>query len=236
MADDDTGVPDTGVPDAVVDELLATGPEEFVARRTAIVKRLRAAGDRATADAVAKLRKPARLVWRLDAAARADRGAVARLVTAAADARAAQAGGRGGDLRAATAAIRDAIGELAGGEPELAQTLRVLAGDEDALDALAQGRLLALPEVGGLGPLPERGDDTAARPGEPRRPDAAARRRAKDAVRGAEREVDAITRELDRTRKRLDELTRDVADREAELEAATEALDAARAELADLEA
>src|SRR5205085_11546398 len=46
-------------PPDVVDELYAAPPDEFVARRDARAKELRASGDRAAvADAVKKLRKP----------------------------------------------------------------------------------------------------------------------------------------------------------------------------------
>jgi hypothetical protein len=54
----------------LVDPLYAGPPEEFVAARDALAKRLRADGDRATAAEVAKLRRPTATAAALNQVAR----------------------------------------------------------------------------------------------------------------------------------------------------------------------
>ncbi len=53
-----------------VDELFAAGPDEFVARRQALVKQLKAAGDREHAAEVAALRRPTVAAWAVNQLAR----------------------------------------------------------------------------------------------------------------------------------------------------------------------
>ena len=53
-----------------VDELFAAGPEEFVARRQALVKQLKADGDREGAAEVAALRRPTVAAWAVNQVAR----------------------------------------------------------------------------------------------------------------------------------------------------------------------
>lgn len=133
------------VPREVLVEILSAGPDDFVAARTAASRRIRAEGDRTLAAAVAKVRKPTRLVWRLQEAAAASPDALAELRWAAAEARHAQGKGDGPALRAATAAVRGAVEDLAGGDVEIGQAFRGLVADEGTLDEVADGVLLALP-------------------------------------------------------------------------------------------
>ncbi len=53
-----------------VDGLFAAGPEEFVARRQALVKLLKASGDRERAAEVAALRRPTVAAWAVNQLAR----------------------------------------------------------------------------------------------------------------------------------------------------------------------
>ena len=53
-----------------VDELFEAGPEEFVARRQALVKQLKAAGERERAAEVAALRRPTVAAWAVNQLAR----------------------------------------------------------------------------------------------------------------------------------------------------------------------
>jgi hypothetical protein len=86
---------------------------QFVARRTALSKALRAA-DAPTAAAVAKLRKPSVSAWAIDQVAAEDPDLIANLLAAGADARqaqqlAAEGKGSGDELRAASTRLRDSL-------------------------------------------------------------------------------------------------------------------------------
>lgn len=93
---------------------LYRGPlEDFVARRTALVRELRRT-DREAADAVGKLRKPSAGVWAIDQVAAGDPALIAALLAAGADARQAQGNVAAGtasreDLRIASGRLRDAV-------------------------------------------------------------------------------------------------------------------------------
>ncbi len=242
----------TDVPQAVLAELLAAGADEFVATRKTIAARIRDEGDRELATAVGKLRKPPVIVWRLNQAAAADGEAMDQLVAAAAAARKAQDAGQGQDLREATAAMRVAVSALAAGDVGVAQTLRSLAADEEALDALDEGRLFALPADTDLGSLPS---GTAARRPQLRAVKAPAKRakggpskskpkpkadrvalgRARAAVRKAEQSVEKALRALDSAHKQLDEATTRVEQREQALTDARTSADKARSALEKLQ-
>ena len=86
------------------------GPaEDFVASRKSLTASLRAAGQRDEAAEVAKLRKPTRTAWALDAAVAAEPEVVDQVAAAAAAM--ADAQGSGGDVRGAMADLRTAVGE-----------------------------------------------------------------------------------------------------------------------------
>ena len=63
-----------------VDELFAAGPEEFIARRQALVKQLKAAGDRDGAAEVAALRRPTVAAWAVNQLARRHPDELGRLL------------------------------------------------------------------------------------------------------------------------------------------------------------
>jgi hypothetical protein len=102
-------------------ELYSVPPPDFVARRNALVRELKADGRGDDAKAVGALRRPRLSEYALNAAVRGDDGLGQRFATAVADATAAQSaaiGGGGADamrvatreLRAATTALTEAAG------------------------------------------------------------------------------------------------------------------------------
>ena len=126
-------------------QLYALAPEDFVAGRTALVKRARAAKDKPLADALGALRKPTRTAWVVNLLARDDPDAVSALLDLGDQLRAAQEERDGTALRALSAQRRKAIdalvrrgtelGRQAGHAPtestlnEVAQTLQAALGD-----------------------------------------------------------------------------------------------------------
>ena len=114
---------DEGDHGADVDELFAVPPDEFVAARNALVKRLKAAGERDRAAEIAAWRRPTPVDWALNQVARDDAEAVERFIETAAAARDAQAAalsGRREDLRAAVAEVRESSATVAALVPERA--------------------------------------------------------------------------------------------------------------------
>ncbi|GAB2583698.1 hypothetical protein [Microlunatus antarcticus] len=173
----------TDVEDAAT-ELYALAPEDFVAARTALVKRARAARDRPLATEIGALRKPTRTAWVVNLLARDDPDAVGALLDLGDALRAAQEQRDGPALRDLSARRRKAIDVLvrrgttlareAGHPPtestlnEVAQTLQAALGDP-AVGAQVRGARLAGAAVyGGFGgpaesgPAPDGGDDLAA--------------------------------------------------------------------------
>ncbi len=168
---------------AELDELQATPPDEFVAARNALVKRLRAEKRRAEATEVAALRKPPRAVWALNRLALSDDPHLADLL----DAIDAVAGADAAGYREAVGALRDRIGDtvdaaVAGvgaprpdDHPEVMAALQAVLGDPGALALLVDGRLAEVP-TGGLGALgllpgpPAGGTERAPRPSGRARP------------------------------------------------------------------
>jgi hypothetical protein len=150
--------------DAALAALYQLPLEQFVATRDQLARRLRAAGDRATARQVAGLRRPPVSAWAANQLAHAAPNAVAELLEAGAALRQAQQDALAGQpgaarqLRAATAHLRAAVTRLSSRAEtllvraghaasdatlaRLAATLQAAAtGDEATRAALAQGRL-----------------------------------------------------------------------------------------------
>jgi hypothetical protein len=150
--------------DAALAALYQLPLEQFVATRDQLARRLRAAGDRATARQVAGLRRPPVSAWAANQLAHAAPNAVAELLEAGAALRQAQQDALAGQpgaarqLRTATAHLRAAITRLSARAEtllvraghaasdatlaRLAATLQAAAtGDESTRAALAQGRL-----------------------------------------------------------------------------------------------
>lgn len=145
-----------------LDDLFGRAPEEFVATRTELVRRLKADGRTADATTIRGWRRPTRAVWALNQVARSGSDTVAHLVTTASEVADLQAHGSPG-LRAAIAELRRASHELTeatfdamgSGRPadreDVSAALARLVGDPGALGLLARGRLLGVPEAGAGG-------------------------------------------------------------------------------------
>jgi hypothetical protein len=137
------------------------GPlEEFVARRDALAKQLRAAKRREDADRVKALRKPSRTAWVLDNIVHEDPLVLEQLARAIS---AAQTVRSGADLRVALDNVRTAIRDVAAagarvairaGQPIDASTLvtavHAVIGETSAFSDLRAGRLVDVPDGGGL--------------------------------------------------------------------------------------
>lgn len=113
MSEDD---PDD--PGAVADELYALDPNDFVAGRTDLVRRLRAEKRRAVAAEVAKLRRPTPAAWAVNQLARSRTAEVEALLRLGEELRRAQeralGGADAGVLRDAARKRRDAVAALTG--------------------------------------------------------------------------------------------------------------------------
>jgi hypothetical protein len=149
-----------------VDDLYTVPPEEFVAARNALVKQLKAAGQKAEAAVVAKLKRPSAVAWALNQVARSDPGLVTVAIDAAQALRRASDAAVAGDpdqLRAATAAERTAANAIvkavaphlgtraASAQPAILATLRVAGLDEAVADELRRGLLSTEHEQPGFG-------------------------------------------------------------------------------------
>lgn len=217
--------------------LLAVPPEEFVAARTARAKELKAEGRKEEAAALAKLRKPVRLVWIVGELARRHPDVAGAASDVAQELEEAQASGSG--VRPLLKRFRDVVGRVAEladevegnvDRLEVGLALREVLADPDARDAWIEGRLLHLP-----------GDEEDEAPADELAPRRAKKVAAKKAARKKEEEGDddAAARE-EAERAAAEEEARGVAEEavaqtEAEVEDATSARDEAAATLAALE-
>jgi hypothetical protein len=131
--------------------------EEFVSRRDALAKELRAAKRRDDAALVKTLRKPSRIAWSLDAVMREDPSSVEQLEAAIHDAQ------TGDELRTALESVKEAVRAVAAagsrvavraGRPvdpnALAMAVHAIIGDATAFAEMRAGRLVDVPEGGGL--------------------------------------------------------------------------------------
>jgi hypothetical protein len=205
--------------DAALAALYRLPLEQFVATRDQLARRLRAAGDRATARQVAGLRRPPLSAWAANQLAHAAPNAVAELLEAGAALRQAQQDALAGQpgaarrLRTATAHLRAAITRLsqraetllvrAGHAASdatltrLAATLQAAAtGDEATRAALAQGRLRGDLDPAGFGleMVPSPAEEPASVTAEPEAPVGRADAR-REQARAAARRVLEQTRE-----------------------------------------
>lgn len=142
-----------------LDELFAAPVEDFVATRDAVVRRLKAAGDKQQAAVVKSWRRPSRVVGALNRLALTDTDATSAFAEAVRKVADLQAGG-GRALREANdqlrSAVRRAAAAAAGGlSPkrtsdlgEVSSALLTIGADPEALASFEQGRLLDLPNAG----------------------------------------------------------------------------------------
>lgn len=153
--------------DAVADELYGLDPDDFMAARTAAVAAARAAGDRATAAAVQKLRRPTRSAWAVNLLSRDAADELTGLLELGDALAAAQESLSGPALRrlsaqrnqVVTAAVLQAAGLAADrGHPlteatrnEVATTLQAALADTDARALVTSGRLDKAQTYSGFG-------------------------------------------------------------------------------------
>ena len=137
------------------------GPlEEFVSRRDALVKQLRAAKRREDADRAKALRKPSRTAWVLDSVVHEDPSVLEQLTAAISGAQTVQSGA---DLRVALDNVRTAIRDVAAAGARIAiragqaidasalvTAVHAVIGETSALSDLRAGRLVDVPAGGGL--------------------------------------------------------------------------------------
>jgi hypothetical protein len=216
-----------------IDDLYSVDPAEFVERRNALAKQLKAEGDRDAAATVSKLRRPTVVAWALNQLARLNPTGIEELIAAgdelsAAQRRALSAKGKGADaLRAAAAQRRDVVkklvteaaGLLPGGAANAAQqealtaSLEAASVDPDAAAALQEGHLekeIEAPsgfgELGGLTLVPdaEPEADPAAEEEGRKAEEAERQRKYEEAVDKADREVDKAEAEVARLEEQLE--------------------------------
>lgn len=207
-------------PPEAVDELYGAPPDEFIARRDARAKQLRASGDRAAADGVKKLRKPSVSAAAVNQLVRAAPEDVEALLAAGEALRQAQLGGGDRDaIRASARDEREAVEALVAKAGKLSpaaleevrETLHAAATDEEVRELVRRGVLTEARRAAGFGGFPaataapapkkrstkERGDkEAAARKAEAERK-RAARERVREA-RAAVREAEKALREAER--------------------------------------
>ena len=242
------------------------GPlEEFISRRDALARQLRAAKRRDDADRVKALRKPSRTAWVLDTIVHDDPTAIEQLVEAI---NAAQTVQSGADLRTAMETIRGAVRAVAAagtrvavgaGQPvdanALSMALHAVIGETRAFEDLRAGRLVDVPDGGGLDilaalptlapppprpPPPAPPDPPAKAPSSPRAPNvevdarSAAREAAQKAAHAAAAAARADLRQAETAladaREHSRRVARAVEDAQARLDAAQQALSRAEAE------
>jgi hypothetical protein len=174
----------------VDDELFGLPPEEFVAARDELARRLRREGDAEAAKRVKALRRPPLSAWAVNQLARGQGPGLDALLAAGERLRAAHqaalAGEGAAELRAAAKAEREAVAGLVKAAMTLlgeaghatsdatrdrvAATLHAAAASPEAAGLVGQGRLTADLDPSGFGTAPDAAFDEAAVVTAPRRP------------------------------------------------------------------
>jgi hypothetical protein len=164
------------------DELFGLPPEEFVAARDELARRLRREGDAEAAKRVKALRRPPLSAWAVNQLARGRGPGLEELLAAGERLRAAHqaalAGEGAAELRAAAKAEREAVARLVKAAMALlgeaghattdatrdrvAATLHAAAASPEAADLVRNGRLVADLDPSGFGTTPDGGFDEAA--------------------------------------------------------------------------
>jgi len=111
----------TVLPEALLDRLYTAPPERFIAARDEAVAAARRAGDRSTAEAIGKLRKPTVAAWLVNLLARKRTELLGELLALGDSLRMAQHDLRGDELRELSSQRRAAIGGLIGQARQLAR-------------------------------------------------------------------------------------------------------------------
>ena len=216
----------------VLDELYSAPLDEFIPRRTALAKQLKAEGRADDAAEVGGARKPPVPLWAVNQLARRNKPAVEKLVDASDSLRKALGKGDHDAFAAAQKGQTDALRNL---RDAVVSTFRTASVDDDLRAALLAGRLTEEPEPSGFDALAGLSFAPAGtrKPGEqkPKREDqgrAERVKRATKAVQEAKAEARARDREA-RDAERAAEKARKAADDAAgAVEDAEEALATAR--------
>jgi hypothetical protein len=166
----------SGLADAEVgDELFGLPPEEFVAARDELARRLRREGEAEAARRIRALRRPPLSAWAVNQLARGPEGGLGELLAAGERLRAAHqaalAGEGAAELRAAAKAEREAVAALVlaalellreAGHPttettrdRVAATLHAAAASPEAAELVGGGRLTADLDPSGFGSVPD---------------------------------------------------------------------------------
>lgn len=151
----------------VTDELYGLDPDEFMAARTAAATTAKAAGDKTTATAIGRLRRPTRSAWAVNLLSRYAAGELSGLLELGDALAAAQESLSGPDLRrlstqrnqVVNAVTRQAAALAADrGQPlaeatrtEVATTLQAALADADARALVTAGRLAKAQTYSGFG-------------------------------------------------------------------------------------
>lgn len=248
---------------ALVDELYARPPAEFVARRDELAREARASGDRALAAQIKALRRPSVGAWYLNSAVRAGLASLDDLLRLGRELRDAQGrgdfpalrelGARRGPLTSAV--VREVSAHLAGagvaitsaGLEEARTTLVSALADPEVADELSRGRLDRPHVYAGFGDLAGLTPSVASTTAPSGQTDDLERRAAEEAVARkelaeAEAELAAATTareaaeaEAARAKERVDALTSELAGARDAVRAAEKQLDTARRRHADAE-
>ena len=159
------------VPDEIVDRLYELPPEKFIAARDDAVAEARRVGDRATATAIGRLRRPTVAAWLVNLLARRAPDLVGELFSLGEALRAAQHDLHGDRLRELSIQRRAAVGGLVGKARQLAiqagrsgrenlplaeveATLTAALAEPDVADAVRAGTLTKSVGYAGFGELP----------------------------------------------------------------------------------
>ena len=154
--------------DQAADELYAVSPDDFMARRTALVGEARAAGDRPLAKEIGQLRKPTRSAWLVNLLARAEGKRIAELLELGTALQRAQQRMEGDELRRLSKERRKLIDTLArtaaelgraegyqaadAATQEVSQTLQAALSDAALAAQVTAGRVHQAASYGGFGP------------------------------------------------------------------------------------
>jgi hypothetical protein len=154
--------------DEAADELYAISPDDFMARRTALAKQAKEAGEKLLAKQITALRKPTRSAWLVNLVARAEPERLAELVELGDALQQAQQAMDGDALRRLSRDRRTMIDTLArragelgrdeghppadGAVQEVSQTLQAALGDPAIAELVQAGRLHQALSYGGFGP------------------------------------------------------------------------------------
>jgi hypothetical protein len=247
--------------DKQLDRLYGLPLTEFTRARNDLARELSQAGEREAADEVKQLRKPSLSAWTVNQLARKERLQVRSLVTAAERLQTAQAkllrGGSRDELREAVQRHREVVGALlesakgvlrSAGQPateatleRIRETLTAVAGHDEGMRLVREGRLWKDLDPAGFGPL-TLGTDTGTKPSPPgkRTTAPAARKREeserKGRIEAAKREVDALRAEVAERKARARRATSEARRAERAAEAAKETAEREEAELERLTA